>query len=297
MAAPMIESRTRHTATLLPDGRVLVVGGQTFDFHDGGLFPGRPRDAEIYDPKANRWSATSPMGVSRLGETATVLPDGRVLVVGGEDDGLAIFNSTEIYDPANDRWISAAPMAVGRTGQVATQMANGDVFVAGGLGVEPNALNVSLASAELFDPRTDVWVTVASMAEFHEADTATLLRNGMVLVVGTTQASRPELYDLGHDRWSRTGPSMARYHHTATRLTDGKVLIVGGYGIDYLASALIYDPEGVAPAPVRPPDPRVIAALLITAVLVVASIAWSTPAVRRRVKGWRPPGESEEWIA
>jgi hypothetical protein len=237
------------------------------------------------------------MGVSRLGGTATVLPDGRVFVVGGEDDGLAIFNSTEIYDPANDRWISAAPMAVARTGQVATQMANGDVFVAGGLGVEPNALNVSLASAELFDPRTDVWVTVASMAEFHEADTATLLRNGTVLVVGTTNASRPELYDLGHDRWSRTGPSMARYQHTATRLPDGKVLIVGGYGIDFLASALIYDPEGVAPAPVRPPDSRVIAALLITAVLVVASMAWSTPAVRRRVRQWRPLAEPDEWIA
>jgi N-acetylneuraminic acid mutarotase len=297
MAAPMIESRTRHTATLLPDGRVLVVGGQRFDFHDGGLFPGRPMGAEIYDPRANRWSATSPMGVSRLGQTATVLPDGRVLVVGGQDDAIGIFNSTEIYDPVNDRWISAAPMAVARTGQVATQMPNGDVFVAGGEGVEPNALNVSLASAELFDPRTDVWVTVATMAEFHSAETATLLRNGMVLVVGATGQSRAEVYDLAHDRWSLTGPSMDRYQHTATRLPVGKVLIVGGYGIESLASVLVYDPEGVAPRPANPPDPRAIAALVLTALLVVAVASWSIPGVRRRVKGWRPPGESEEWIA
>jgi N-acetylneuraminic acid mutarotase len=297
MAAPMIESRTRHTATLMRDGRVLVVGGQRFDFHDGGLFPGRPMDAEIYDPKANQWSATSPMGVSRLGQTATVLPDGRVLVVGGRDDAIGIFNSTEIYDPANDRWISAAPMAVARTGHVAIAMANGDVFVAGGEGVEPNDLNISLASAELFDPLTDVWVTVATMAEFHSADTATLLRNGTVLVVGATGQSRAEVYDLAHDRWSLTGPSMDRYQHTATRLRGGKVLIVGGYGIESLASVLVYDPEGVAPLPAHPPDPRAIAALLLTALLVVAVASWSIPGVRRRVKGWRPPGESEEWIA
>ena len=297
MAAPMIESRTRHTATLLPDGRVLVVGGQRFDFHDGGLFPGRPTAAEIYDPKANRWSATSPMGESRLGQTATVLPDGRVLVVGGQDEGIGVLNSTEIYDPANDRWISAAPMAVARTGHLATRMANGDVFVAGGLGEEPSHLTISLTSAELYDPRTNVWVTAASMAEFRVAVTATLLRNGMVLVVGASGQSRAELYDPDHNRWSLTGPSMNRYQHTATRLPDGKVVIVGGYGIESLASALIYDPEGVAPAPVRPPDPRVIAALLVTAVLVVASIAWSTPAVRRRVRQWRPPAEPDEWIA
>lgn len=295
-AAPMTTSRTRHTATALPDGRVLVVGGQRFDLHDGGIFPGRPTDAEIYDPIANRWSATGPMGASRLGHTATLLPDGRVFVVGGQDDGLAIFNSTEIYDPANDRWISAAPMAVARTGHLATAMANGDVFVAGGLGEEPNFLTTVLTSAELFDPRTNVWVTIASAVEFHAHGTATLLRNGMVLAVGATDPSRSELYDLGHNRWTRTGPTVARYQHTATRLGDGRVLIVGGYGIESLGSVVIYDPEAVAPAPVRPPDPRVIAALLITASLIAAAMGWSIPAVRQRVRRWRPPRESEEWI-
>jgi N-acetylneuraminic acid mutarotase len=297
MAAPMIESRTRHTATLLPDGRVLVVGGQRFDFHDGGLFPGRPTDAEIYDPTANRWSATASMGASRLAQTATQLPDGRVLITGGLDTDVVTLKSTEIYDAPQDRWISAAPMAIARSGHVATLMADGDVLVAGGLGEEPSRLTISLTSAEIYNPRTNLWVSVASMAEFRVAVTATLLRNGLVLVVGASGQSRAELYDPAQDRWLRTGPSMDRYQHAATRLPNGKVLIVGGYGIASLASALIYDPEGVAPAPVRPPDPRVIAALLITAVLVLASIAWSTPAVRRRVRQWRPPAEPDEWIA
>jgi hypothetical protein len=296
MAAPMIESRTRHTATLLPDGRVLVVGGQRFDLHDGGLFPGRPTDAEIYDPKANRWSSTTPMGASRLAQTATQIPDGRVLVTGGLDNGGVPLKSTEIYDAPQDRWISAAPMAVARSGHVAALMANGDVLVAGGMGEEPSRLTISLTSAEIYDPRPNLWVSVASMAELRVGVTATLLRSGMVLVVGASGQSRAELYDPAHNRWFRTGPSMDRYQHTATRLPDSKVLIVGGYGTESLASVLVYDPEAVAPAPTRPLDPRIVAPLLLFAVLLLAGLGWSMPAVRQRVKRWRPRGESEEWI-
>jgi Kelch motif/Galactose oxidase, central domain len=297
MAAPMIESRTRHTATLLPDGRVLVVGGQRFDFHDGGLFPGRPSSAEIYDPSANRWSSTTPMGASRLAQTTTLLPDGRVLVTGGLDDQGATLKSTEIYDAQQDRWISAAPMAEARSGHVATLMANGDVLVAGGLGEEPSGLTISLTSAEICDPRTNLWVSVASMAEFRVGVTATLVQSGMVLVVGASGQSRAELYDLAQDRWLRTGPSMVRYQQTVTRLRDGRALIVGGYGIESLSSVLIYDPLGVVPAPRVPPDPRLIATLLLTFLFVLGVGAWSVPAVRLGAKRWRPQGEPDEWIA
>jgi hypothetical protein len=236
------------------------------------------------------------MDASRLAQTATQLSDGRVLVTGGLDDGGMPLKSTEIYDAPKDRWISAAPMAVARSGHVATLMANGDVLVAGGLGEEPSRLTISLSSAEVYDPRTNLWVSVASMAEFRVAVTATLLRNGMVLVVGASGQSRAELYDPAQDRWLRSGPSMDRYQHTATRLSNGKVLIVGGYGIESLDSVLIYDPMGVAPAPQTPPDPRAIAALLLTVLFVLASGAWSIPAVRLRAKRWRPRDQSEEWI-
>jgi hypothetical protein len=89
---------------------------------------------------------------------------------------------------------------------------------------------------------------------------------------------------------------MDRYQHTATRLPNGKVLIVGGYGIESLDTVLIYDPLGVAPVPVRPLDPRIVAVLLFVALLVVASIGWSIPALRQRVKRWRTQGERDEWI-
>ena len=119
----------------------------------------------------------------------------------------------------------------------------------------------------------------------------------MVLIVGAIGPSRAELYDPANNHWSRTGPSMDRYQHTATRLPDGKVLIVGGYGIGSLGSVLIYDPAGVAPVPARPPDPRVIAALILMVGVLLAGAGWSMPAVRQRVRRWRPPRESEEWIA
>jgi N-acetylneuraminic acid mutarotase len=296
-AAPMIESRTRHTATLLRDGRVLVVGGLTVTLQDGGLFPSELTSAEIYDPKADRWSLTAPTGEHRLGQTATRLPDGRVLVAGGQADSGTFLKSTEIYDPTQDRWISAAPMAAARFGHVATLTADGGVLVAGGLGAEPNALNIALTSAEIYDPRTNLWVTVASMAEFHAADTATVLRSGNVLVVGAPGQSRAEVYDQAQNRWNQTGPSMDRYQHTATQLPNGKVLIVGGYGIESIGSVLIYDPEGVAPPPLRPLDQRIVAGLVLIGLLGLAAFAWSIPAVRLRVRRWRPRGEPEEWIA
>jgi N-acetylneuraminic acid mutarotase len=296
-AAPMIKSRTRHAAVLLPDGRLLVVGGQGLTLRDGGFFPDGPTGAEIYDPIADHWSETAAMGVYRVGHTATPLLDGRVLVAGGGDEAGGMLNSTEIYDPTRDRWISAAPMAVARSGHAATPMANGDVLVTGSLGGEENKFsNALLTSAEIYNPRTNVWITAASMSEVHVEGTATLLRNGRVMVVGAPGQSRPELYDPAQNGWSRTGPLVYRYQHTATRLPNGNVLVVGGYGIESLDSAIIYDPLGVAPVPARPVDPRIVVALLFVALLVLASIGWSIPALRQRVKRWRTQGERDEWI-
>jgi N-acetylneuraminic acid mutarotase len=156
----MIVSRVRHTATLLADGRVLVVGGLTLTVQEGGLFPTLATDAEIYDPAANRWSTTGPMAFNRLDQSSTLLADGRVLVAGGRG-AVATFNSTEIYDPTTNRWISAAPMGARRYVHAATRLSNGDVLVVGGNGDDPSAL---LTSAETYDPGTNLWVTVAGMA-------------------------------------------------------------------------------------------------------------------------------------
>jgi N-acetylneuraminic acid mutarotase len=293
-AAPMMGSRARQTATLLADGRVLVVGGVSVTLREGGLFPNRPASAEIYDPQSNHWSTTAPMGFSRFDQTATRLADGRVLVAGGQGDA-GILKSTEIYNATEDRWINAAPMGVPRFGHVATLLRNGDVFVAGGIGEEANSLPITLTSGEVYDPRTNLWATVASMADVDAVNTATPLRNGMVLVVGLGQ-SQPELYDPARNVWSRTGPSMGGHQDTSTLLADGRVVLVGGYGSESFASVLVYDANGVAPVPRQPLDPRLIVAVVLAALLVVAGLALSIPAVRRRRKGLRPQDQPDEWI-
>ena len=293
-AAPMSEPRARQTATLLRDGRVLVVGGLSLVVGEGGLFPSVGTDAEIYDPGANRWTTTTPMGFHRMDQTATLLTNGRVLVAGGRGD-IATYNSTEIYDAANDRWVSAAPMGARRYGHAATLLPDGDVFVVGGTGENPNTLAVTLDSAEIYDPRTDLWVTVASMASVDLTHTATLLRNGKVLVVGMGQTP-PELYDPARNAWSSTGPSMHGHQDSATVLSDGRVVLVGGYADAPFSSVLVYDPTADVPAPRQPLDPRLIAVALLAGLLLVAGAAWSRPAVRQRVRSWRPRGEPEEWI-
>ena len=292
-ATPLIVSRASQSAILLRDGRVLVVGGITLAVREGGLFPSLATDAEIYDATANSWSTTAPMGFDRLGQSATLLADGRVLVAGGQD-GATTFRSTEIYNPTEDRWISAAPMGSGRWGHAAALLPDGDVFVVGGTGEEPNAQSIAL-SAEIYDPGTNLWATVAKMAELHFEPTATVLRDGRVLVAGATLQSRAEVFDLDRNLWSETGSSMDRRRHTATLLADGKVLIAGGHGS--LDDALLYDPSAVGLVPRQPLDPRVVGALLLAALLLVAGIALSIPAVRQRVGRWGPHGMPEEWIA
>jgi N-acetylneuraminic acid mutarotase len=293
-AAPMFVSRARHTATLLADGRVLVVGGLTLVVGTGGLFPSPATDAEIYDPMANHWSTTAPMGFFGVGQTVTRLADGRVLIAGGWGDA-GIVKSTEIYNAAADRWISAAPMGVARSWHVATLLPDGDVFVAGGINEDPTAKSITLTSGEIYDPRTNLWVTVASMVDVDQVHTATLLRNGMVLVLSMGQ-SQPELYDPARNAWFRTGPSMGGHQGTLTLLADGRAVLVGGYGSESFASVLVYDPTAVAAVSRGPLDPRLIAAVVLAALLIIAGFASSVPAVRRRLRGWRPNGHQDEWI-
>jgi deoxycytidylate deaminase len=95
--------RVDHTATLLPDGRVLVVGG-----NGAGLTA--TTAAEVYDPAADRWQATGAMSALRAHHTATLLPDGRVLAVGGldpTDESFTILATADIFDPTTNAWQAA----------------------------------------------------------------------------------------------------------------------------------------------------------------------------------------------
>ena len=116
-------ARSSHTATLLPNGVVLIAGG----LGDGTYLA----SAERYDPATSTWSAADTLTTARSYHTATLLPNGKVLVAGGYNDG-SYLASTELYDPANDTWSAAQALTTTRGEHTATLLPNGKVLIAGG---------------------------------------------------------------------------------------------------------------------------------------------------------------------
>jgi hypothetical protein len=235
----MNAGRGGHTTTLLPDGRVLVVGGGAEDTElEGGP---RSATAELYDPRSGEWTATGSMTEARKGFTATLLPDGRVLVAGG-DGG---YTAAELYDPGTGIWTATGTMAEGRFGHTATLLGDGTVLVTGGCAC--SEMPPALASAELYDPVAGAWTATGSMADDRFGHTATLLADGNVLVVNNglldDGPASADLYDPGSGHWTPTAsPAMARYGHTATLLLDGRLLVTGDYDDGSRGSAELYDP-------------------------------------------------------
>ena len=238
--ASMTDSRASPTATLLPNGQVLVAGG----FGYGRNTSGDLASAELYDPTTGLWAYTGSMAIGRDSHTATLLANGKVLIAGGYN-GFTTLNSAELYDPTTGLWAYTGSMRTTRSGYSATLLPNGQVLVAGG----DDDNGDTFASAELYNPATGVWSPTGSMGSPRGGHTATLLANGQVLVVGgyngLTTLNSAELYDPATGTWSPTGSlGFARSDDTATLLANGKVLIAGGFGTngELLASSELYDP-------------------------------------------------------
>jgi hypothetical protein len=236
----MAHARAGHTATLLRDGGVLIVGDydRSFDSH---------ASAELYDPTTGQFVPTgSPVNL-RYGHTATLLQDGRVLLVGGS--GTGAYNdptpaSAELYDPTTGKFILTGSMTVRRwSGHTATLLKDGRVLIEGG---NASAVQeVPLASAELYDPKTGRFSTTGSMAVARDTQSATLLLDGRVLVVGGDDHTA-ELYAPKTGQFGETGSTLvSRGGETATLLLDGRVLIAGGWdqvGQSRSESAELYQP-------------------------------------------------------
>jgi uncharacterized protein (TIGR03437 family) len=232
-----------HTATLLNDGRVLLVGGLTIP--GGQSSTNVNAGAELYDPSTGTFKKAGAMSINRLAHSATLLPDGRVLIAAGQDlpypNNTVAYDSAEIFDPATGGFSLTGRMTRGRTELVAALLANGKVLIAAGTGDN---------SAELFDPKSGTFSPTGPRSLSSFDPRAQLLSNGQVLIeggqasVGTTNAA--ELYNPSTGLFSLASPmSTQRAFHTGNVLLDGRVLIAGGNTICCqvsLVSAELYTP-------------------------------------------------------
>ena len=240
-----VEPRFDHTATLLPNGKVLVAAGMA---RNGVIEP----TAEVYDPHTRQFVSAGKMQAPRgWGATATLLPDGQVLLAGGASAsycGVSCYlTSAELYDSLSRTFSLAGDMTGPRAGASSILLRNGDVLIVGG---NEDSGSEKAATAELYHPSTRKFSITGSM---HSGGTSALLlmKNGKVLALNDVGE---EIYDPETGRFSVTGhASFAREKFGVALLPDGRSLIAGGQmgGVwrPGTATTEIYDPNTGALTP------------------------------------------------
>ncbi len=242
----MSTGRFGSSMAVLPSGKILIAGGS------GGISIILPvfASAEIYDPKTGQFTLSKGhLNVGRTRASATVLPNGKVLIAGGQTQ-TTVLPSAELYDPASDSFTTTGmPMSVARTRHGATLLNNGTVLIAGGVDANGDALD----SAEIYDPKSDTFTTLANHMTTARSDFgAVLLEGGQVLLVGGTDSqsntlASAELYDPASMSFTETSAPMNfdRADPVATLVATGEVLVTGGLDskLKNLPTSDIYDPQ------------------------------------------------------
>lgn len=229
----MAVSRSFHTATLLPDGRVLIAGGHPTD-----------PACEIYDPATRTIRRTASLSRPRYTPTATLLADGRVLIAGGnvrpDFRGLPFGTygdpTSEIFDPQTETFSAGPPMTAVRYAHAATRLDDGRVLVTGGGAGYVGGFSYSVHPhpyADVFDPAAGTFAAAPRMATPRWSHTATKLLDGRVLVVGFPPGQPEELpvaeiYSADATTVSPVIGGAPRLQHSATLLPDGRVLLASG---------------------------------------------------------------------
>ncbi len=213
-AASMSTPRESFGSALLDDGRVLVAGGLS------GVPPEPSASAELYDPASNTWAVTGSLNEARSAFTLTAreLPGQDALAAGGES-GDAALSSTESYDAAVGTWSAGPALPAAYVGHAAVRLDDGSILVAGG---SASQLAARLGASE------SVWSPAGVLLAAEPGNSLTSLSDGGVLLIGPNAPS-VQLYTPATNGWAAIAESaLGRSEHTATRLLDGKVLVVGG---------------------------------------------------------------------
>ena len=231
----MTSVRAWHTATLLLAGQLLVAGGR--------VAAGATASAELWDADTRTFTATAGMMTdSRSNHTATPLENGKVLMAGGQNNaGGNSLATAELYDPDSRTFKGTGSMAQMRTYHTSTLLLDGTVLVAGGT---PSVWFPQTSdTAEIYNPTTGQFTTAGNMISARYNHTATVLKDGQVLIAGgfnNGPFAATELYNPVTKSFSSVGNlNVAAINHAATLLLGGQVLITGSGA----ASAELYDPK------------------------------------------------------
>ena len=242
----MSDRRKDHVVLLMPDGKVMVVGGRSSSATQQRV--PRLKSAELYDPATEEWTYLAEMintlsAAGRESPAGSVLQDGRVFITGGQNSSNDPLKTSELYDLSTDAWTKGPKPLTWIQRHTHTLLDDGRVIIIGGT----DDLS-QLKKTAFFDPATDTITKLAEMTTGRSNHTATLLLDGRILVAGggkrelSDATDTAEVYDPETDTWSSAGRmNEARLSHTAHLLPDGKVLVTGSKG--KLATSEVYDPE------------------------------------------------------
>ena len=249
---PMTEPRFSHSATLLPNNKVLVAGGSAARSTESNR---ALRSTELFDPATGQWTAAPAMAEGRFGHPAVALKDGRVLVVGGAmtvgRGQYAALAFCEIYNPTANTWTTTGSLGTARKAHQATVLADGSVLASGGdiagVNVGWSFYPYSQSSFERFDPATGAWTTLSDMPWGRSHHRAHLLASGKVLVLGGTDNSTFDigyqnagLYDPVAKTWASTvGMVTGRWAPATVTLANGGVLVAGGITLSGAAAPVL----------------------------------------------------------
>ncbi|GMV28629.1 MAG: hypothetical protein AMXMBFR59_07540 [Rhodanobacteraceae bacterium] len=281
-ASPLVVARSQAGVATLADGRILVIGGVrqtasggeflssaeiydpasaswsvtagtltggtsttypiTLTLHDGNVLVVNSTNSQVFNPASGMFSQAIALNTFRSRPAAALLPDGRVLLAGGQDSSNVILASADIWNPATNTWSTTGSMATARTSATATALADGRILITGG-----HNSTGKQGSAELFDPVTQTFTTTGALATPRSGHLAVALADGDVLVSGgytnVSVTNSLERYDAATGTWSSAGALAASRTRmfTGTLLDTGNVLFVGGPGP--LATAELYGPD------------------------------------------------------
>jgi|CXWL01.1.fsa_nt_gi N-acetylneuraminic acid mutarotase len=224
--APLLTASSWGTATLLEDGRVLVVGGRSVTPSD----PAGSKRVQLYSSASETWRFGPELPqASRMLHTATLLPDGKVLIVGGVDETNQALAECLLFDAVTETFTPTGAMQKPRALHTATLLLDGTVLV------------TSEGTAELYDVASGTWAATGSPSIAREPaglfdqpnmHTATLLASGKVLVTGGVgdASATSEIYEPATRTWRSVGAlAQTRVTHQATLLPSGKVLVSSGH--------------------------------------------------------------------